>query len=101
METRIRAQLLSPFESVRPNDALKPRAVANSPNYLSLAPRPIPNEDQCFDSDGPGSISSAGVRHDNDFVKISDIRLLPTTDEILCLRRPYMPYKNFKKTTFP
>lgn len=100
METKIRAHLLSPFESVRSNDTLKSRAVANSPNYLSLSPKPIPKDDQCFDSDGPGSISSAGVRHDNDFVNISDIRILPTTDEILCLRRPYMPYKNFNKPHF-
>ncbi|KAL2002422.1 hypothetical protein VTN02DRAFT_6800 [Thermoascus thermophilus] len=74
--------------------------MAAVPNYLSFQPRPVPKDRKCFENDGPGSLSSAGVRHDNDFVNVRDIRILPTTDEILSLRAPYMPYKRFNKPHF-
>lgn len=63
-------------------------------NYLSLEPRYFPPNKQPFDDDGPGYLSKYGQRHDNDHVDIKDIRILPTTDEILCRRLPYMPRKN-------
>ena len=60
-------------------------------NRLSLRPRP-----QCesFEDDGPGTLAELGPRHDNDHVDIENIQILPTTDEILSLRPPYMPSRN-------
>ena len=52
------------------------------PNFLSLEPRVAPQDGVMFDEDGPGSLSSAGARHDNDFESIKDIKILPTTDEV-------------------
>lgn len=67
--------------------------VQSLPNYLSLEPRnPLRNEQ--FDDDGPGVLSNGGSRHDNDYVDIQDIKILPTTDEILSTRLPYMPRKD-------
>ncbi len=48
-----------------------------------------------FDNEGPGSYCEGDCRHDNDHVDIRNISILPTTDEILSLRAPYMPYKDF------
>ena len=63
------------------------------PNLLSQYPRTLPPSQTPFDDDGPGALSGLGPRHDNDHVNIQDIRILPTTDEILCLRPPFMPRK--------
>lgn len=63
------------------------------PNYLSKNPRVPPSNGWIFD-DGPGQLSSAGPRHQNDFVNIQDINILPTVDEILSLRAPYVPKKD-------
>ena len=52
------------------------------PNSLSMAPRGRASGNIVFDSDGPGSLSLAGPRHDNDHVLIRDIHILPTTDEV-------------------
>ncbi|CAB5216785.1 unnamed protein product [Rhizophagus irregularis] len=41
--------------------------------------------------DLPGELSKVGVRHDNDYVKIRNISLLPTRGEILCNRQPFLP----------
>ncbi|RHZ83153.1 hypothetical protein Glove_99g360 [Diversispora epigaea] len=41
--------------------------------------------------DPPGENSNEGPRHDNDFAEISKISIIPTTDEILCKREPYLP----------
>ncbi|KAJ9350269.1 hypothetical protein DTO280E4_8712 [Paecilomyces variotii] len=100
METKIHAHEPSTLDIGCSNGLSRTRAVASSPNYLSFAPRPVPKNGQCFDSDGPGTLSSAGARHDNDFASIKDIRILPTTDEVLCMRPPYMPHKNFNKPHF-
>lgn len=62
-------------------------------NYLSLEPRGSAHKQERFDDDGPGELSIHGPRHDNDYVDIKDISILPTTDEILCRRSPYMPKK--------
>lgn len=72
----------------------------SAPNYLSSSPRVIPADKRVFDEDGPGDLSRHGTRHDNDHVDIRRIRILPTTDEILCLRRPYMPCKDFAHSHF-
>ena len=70
-----------------------PLPISCAPNYLSLDPR-LPAE--FFEDDGPGALSNLGPRHDNDHVEIQDVRILPTTDEILSLRPPYMPSKNLR-----
>ena len=41
--------------------------------------------------DGPGWLSKDGPRHDNDFEDISDITILPTSDEICSTRQAYLP----------
>ena len=56
--------------------------LSSVPNILSLEPRVAPQDGVMFDEDGPGSLSSAGARHDNDFESIKDIKILPTTDEV-------------------
>ncbi|RHZ73578.1 hypothetical protein Glove_230g78 [Diversispora epigaea] len=38
-----------------------------------------------------GELSANGSRHNNDFAEISRISIIPTTDEILCKRDPYLP----------
>jgi hypothetical protein len=53
-----------------------------------------------FEHDGPGSLSAKGARHDNDYVKVRDIKILPTIDEILSLRAPYMPPKSTTQPHF-
>lgn len=63
------------------------------PNYLSTNPRVAPSNGWAFE-DGPGQLSSAGPRHQNDFVNIQDVNILPTVDEILSLRTPYVPKKD-------
>ena len=67
--------------------------VRSRPNCLSLEPRGSQHDTERFDDDGPGELSSQGARHDNDHIDIRDIKILPTTDEILCPRAPYMPKK--------
>ena len=64
------------------------------PNILSLDPRLSPRDGLPFDTDGPGHLSRRGARHDNDYVDIQHIKILPTTDEILCRRKPYIPMKD-------
>ncbi len=76
----------------------RPKVVAVK-NYLSLALRSVSKSD-CFDQDGPGHLSKRGARHDNDFVRIKDIQILPTTDEVLSLRPPYVPFKDPNTTHF-
>ena len=64
------------------------------PNILSLNHRLLPRDSLPFDKDGPGHLSSYGPRHDNDHADIQHIKILPTTDEILCRRKPYVPAKD-------
>ena len=64
------------------------------PNHLSFEPRHLPPHNSPFDDDGPGHLSGLGPRHDNDHVSIKDIRILPTTDEILSKRPSFMPRKS-------
>ena len=73
--------------------AIKEPLAELQPNTLALHPRIVP-KNQPFDHDAPGVLSANGARHDNDFVDIHKIRVLPTTDEILSERRPFMPMKN-------
>lgn len=41
--------------------------------------------------DPPGELRPEGPRHDNDPIDISDIRIAPTQDELLCGVSPYLP----------
>ncbi|KAF9302274.1 hypothetical protein BGZ74_005562, partial [Mortierella antarctica] len=41
--------------------------------------------------DPPGDLSTRGPRHNNDLVKISEINILPTQQEITCSRPPFLP----------
>ncbi|CAB5387849.1 unnamed protein product [Rhizophagus irregularis] len=41
--------------------------------------------------DPPGELSKYGKRHDNDFSEISKISIIPTNEEILCERSPFLP----------
>ena len=68
-----------------------------APNYLSKDPRIAPFNGRIFNNDGPGPLSSAGARHQNDYINIQDITILPTVDEILSLRPPYVPKKDAKE----
>lgn len=63
-------------------------------NVLSFKPRRTLHDNIPLESDGPGHLSAFGPRHDNDHINVRDIQILPTTDEILSLRRPYMPEKD-------
>lgn len=71
--------------------------VQSPPNYLCLDPRTSSRNEQ-FEHDGPGVLSNHGPRHDNDYVEIQDIKILPTTDEILSTRPPYVPKKDENAT---
>jgi hypothetical protein len=44
--------------------------------------------------DMPGELSEQGARHDNDFVHIPDISILPTLQEIQSPRNEYLPVAN-------
>ncbi|KAF2870310.1 P-loop containing nucleoside triphosphate hydrolase protein [Massariosphaeria phaeospora] len=44
-----------------------------------------------FGQDAPGHLSVAGQRHNNDFEDIRKIQILPTFQEIICDRDPYLP----------
>ncbi len=79
---------------VIPNEMTPAPHLNTETNFLSLNPRTIPSNKRPFDDDGPGALSRYGPRHDNDHVEIKDISILPTTDEILCRRLPYMPRKD-------
>ena len=63
-------------------------------NVLSNGPRRTLHDRADFDTDGPGHLSEFGPRHDNDDAYIQNIQILPTMNEILSLRRPYMPEKD-------
>ncbi|CAG8719623.1 4995_t:CDS:10, partial [Gigaspora margarita] len=51
-----------------------------------------------LDYDPPGELSNNGKRHDNDFVEISKISIIPTKEEILCDRDPFLPTTNIDDT---
>ena len=77
------------------------QGVQSIPNFLSLRPRAPRQAVTVFDSDGPGYLCNSGEpRHDNDHVDFRNIRILPTMDEVLSLRAPYMPRKDDHPTHF-
>ncbi|CAG8473184.1 15643_t:CDS:10 [Racocetra fulgida] len=48
--------------------------------------------------DPPGELSENGPRHDNDFSEISKISIIPTKNEVLCDRDPFLPTTNMDDT---
>ena len=73
----------------------RPRVSSSAVNYLSPEIRPAPAP---IDDEGPGQLSRAGPRHDNDHISIRDIQILPTADEILAVDRPpYLPKKDLQE----
>ena len=77
-----------------PHETTGPPVIDCPANLLSLDPRNSPRDSLPFENDGPGQLSRYGPRHDNDHENIRHIKILPTTDEILCRRRPYIPAKD-------
>ena len=59
----------------------------NKFNYKELAKR----VDAKRIYDPPGELSKDGKRHDNDFIEIEKISIIPTNEEILCERQPFLP----------
>lgn len=51
--------------------------------------------------DGPGNLSSAGPRHNNDHTEIADIKILPTAEEIDSPRTEYLPTKDPSRWHLP
>lgn len=94
MRTSIRA---APRRSTAGTALNSPQTSRRRPNTLSTQPRPLTTS---FDDDGPGSQSPYGPRHNNDHILIKDIQILPTTDEILSIERPYMPRKDLNQPHF-
>src|SRR5690606_14350 len=45
-----------------------------------------------FQVDPPGILSALGPRHDNDFAEVEKILILPTSEEILADRSPFLPF---------
>jgi len=41
--------------------------------------------------DPPGHLRPEGQRHDNDFANITEVRICPTSDELMCPIAPYLP----------
>ena len=77
-----------------PNETSESPVLDCPPNVLSLDARVSPRNSLPFDKDGPGHLSRYGPRHDNDHEDIQHIKILPTTDEILSRRKPYIPAKD-------
>ena len=77
-----------------PTDDPPTPTIEISSNYLSSEPRVSMPSNNLFDDDGPGELSRHGPRHDNDHAQIAYVKILPTTDEILCQRPPHMPRKD-------
>ena len=88
-----RLHLLCEVESAAAETAWRSDQYQGS-NVLTAEPRRTLHDNVELESDGPGHLSAHGPRHDNDHVGIQDIQILPTTDEILASRRPYMPKKD-------
>ena len=88
-----RLHLLCELEGTCSKSAWRPSANQRT-NILKAEPRRTLHDNAELESDGPGQLSAYGPRHDNDHVDIQDIQILPTTDEILASRRPYMPEKD-------
>ncbi|KAI1335495.1 hypothetical protein F5Y15DRAFT_409082 [Xylariaceae sp. FL0016] len=61
------------------------------PSHRPTERTPADRAEFVLRQDLPGHLSAAGRRHDNDHVRIQDIRILPTEDEIASDRAEYLP----------
>ncbi|RYP53103.1 hypothetical protein DL768_001880 [Monosporascus sp. mg162] len=53
--------------------------------------KPVTHAKFVMRRDLPGHLSAEGPRHDNDHAEISEIRIMPTYDEIISPRKEYLP----------
>ncbi|RYP18824.1 hypothetical protein DL765_003704 [Monosporascus sp. GIB2] len=53
--------------------------------------QPVAHAEFVIRRDLPGHLSAEGPRHDNDHAEISEIRIMPTYDEIISPRKEYLP----------
>ncbi|RYP92615.1 hypothetical protein DL770_001257 [Monosporascus sp. CRB-9-2] len=53
--------------------------------------KPVAHAEFVMRRDLPGHLSAEGPRHDNDHAEISEIRIMPTYDEIISPRKEYLP----------
>ncbi|KAL8853505.1 MAG: hypothetical protein Q9221_001664 [Calogaya cf. arnoldii] len=72
--------------------------LSTKPNRLSLEPR-LAHEGGPFDDDCAARRFWLTPNHNNDYSEIGYIHILPTTDEILCRKRPFMPSKDAQDGT--
>ncbi|RMZ82490.1 hypothetical protein DV737_g2009, partial [Chaetothyriales sp. CBS 132003] len=68
--------------------------VGNEIAGLQALPQVVAREAFVLRRDFPGTLSAEGRRHDNDHADISNIRILPTTEEIMSPRGEYLPTNN-------
>ena len=59
--------------------------------WQNLSRATVSREQFVMKRDLPGHLSAEGRRHDNDHAQITSIKILPTYDEIMSLRREYLP----------
>lgn len=69
----------------------------NLPLLPGRVSNPTPAATFELTQDSPGALSKAGARHDNDHANITDIKILPTNEEILSERPEYLPTKDAVK----
>lgn len=50
--------------------------------------------------DAPGELRQGGPRHDNDFIDIEDIRIIPTPEELISDIRPFLPTTQYDAPHF-
>ncbi|CAE6412262.1 unnamed protein product [Rhizoctonia solani] len=72
------------------------RNVDRGTNRQEITEGLVANLQRILDNEGPGNLRKAGPRHDNDHVKIQDIGVAPTPDELLCEEDPYLPGNLFE-----
>ncbi|PGH03095.1 hypothetical protein GX51_04282 [Blastomyces parvus] len=58
---------------------------------FQISPQPVVREYFVLRRDLPGHLSAEGPRHDNDHAKITEIKILPTYEEIMSPRGEYLP----------
>lgn len=76
----------------REHHATESRRVVTKKVVLSDAERTqalLTRLEQAYDP--PGRLRPEGQRHDNDFTNIVQIRICPTSDELMCPVPPYLP----------
>jgi hypothetical protein len=76
----------------RERRAIESKRIVKKKPVLSAAERTralLMRLEQTYDP--PGDLRPEGPRHDNDFTDFAQIRICPTSDEIMCQEEPYLP----------